>query len=657
MLKTFLCLAMLFAACSLPAREVRPAAKKAKAPRARTEKAAVKLPAAVAAPDRDFGIAVPAGTSRGAYAVKDGKGRDVLVILLMDDANRRVLQIDAETGHCDIIPVPNKSPDAVYSSILASNGRIYSVFGNQFNEYSPAEKKFTYKHRTIDLASMGLLHEAPDGTIWGICYPNADVFSYQPRGQVFTDYGRVNKENWRQYPRTIVAAPDGWVYAGIGNTTAQCVALHPATRKSHVLFTKDRPARFSPLVSLHKDGTVSCQFGKQWYTFRDGKATAVAAKPKSPVVANPRTGSQGLVYTQFPSGRQLLNLDTAAGTFTVRDKNGQTRSVKFSYPNVGAPVMDLAVNSDGLVACGGGFPFFFGTLDPRTGRTDRWFCDVQCNALRALGKDFYICGYTGGILIKFDPSKPWNVPPILRNRINKTKPGQNPVVYGNCRPDLLRPHDLTFTPDGKFYLAGGTPAYGATGGGIVLLELASGKYEVVPHTRLAKDESPESLAVLDNRRLLVGTTIHAGSGGEIKATSASLLIFDLAARKTLWISRALGKFDSVIGLEAVSPSRALALTNDKRLVLFDVDTQKAVAQQDLSAAGDFPRGQGSKVLVRHQGRFYLVFRHGFALVNPDTCQITRLWKTKASVQCGGAFHQDRTYYIGDDRHWHEAILK
>ena len=87
-------------------------------------------------------IAVPAGTSRGAYAVKDGRGRDVLVILLMDEANRRVLQIDAETGHCDIIPVPNKNPDAVYSSILASNGRIYSVFGNQFNEYNPAEKKY-----------------------------------------------------------------------------------------------------------------------------------------------------------------------------------------------------------------------------------------------------------------------------------------------------------------------------------------------------------------------------------------------------------------------------------------------------------------------------------------------------------------------------------
>ena len=148
-----------------------------------------------------------------------------------------------------------------------------------------------------------------------------------------------------------------------------------------------------------------------------------------------------------------------------------------------------------------------------------------------------------------------------------------------------------------------------------------------------------------------------GSGGEVKASSGSLLLFDLAARKTLWISRALGKVDSVIGLEPVSATRALALTSDKRLALFDVDSQKIVAKSDLSAYENFPRGQGSKVLVRHQGKFYLIFRNGFALVNPDTCQITRFWKTKAGIQCGGAFLNDRAYYIGDDRHWHEATLK
>ena len=93
---------------------------------------------------KDYGMAVKGGTARGVFAVAAEDGREYLLVWLMDNLNKRNLQIDVETGETTVVTIPNtQRGDAVYSSILASNGKCYTQFGHRFYEYDVTKKAFT----------------------------------------------------------------------------------------------------------------------------------------------------------------------------------------------------------------------------------------------------------------------------------------------------------------------------------------------------------------------------------------------------------------------------------------------------------------------------------------------------------------------------------
>ena len=70
-----------------------------------------------------YGLAVRAGTNRGLYCCQDADGRDCLVIWLQDATNDRILQVDAETGTAESIPVPQEMDFAVFSSLRSKAGK------------------------------------------------------------------------------------------------------------------------------------------------------------------------------------------------------------------------------------------------------------------------------------------------------------------------------------------------------------------------------------------------------------------------------------------------------------------------------------------------------------------------------------------------------
>lgn len=55
--------------------------------------------------------------------------------------------------------------------------------------------------------------------------PNSGLVALILKKQELVDYGYVNKENWRQYQRSIAADDAGWIYFGLGNASSQILAL------------------------------------------------------------------------------------------------------------------------------------------------------------------------------------------------------------------------------------------------------------------------------------------------------------------------------------------------------------------------------------------------------------------------------------------------
>ena len=120
-------------------------------------------------------------------------------------------------------------------------------------------------------------------------------------------------------------------------------------------------------------------------------------------------------------------------------------------------------------------------------------------------------------------------------------------------PTINRPHELLATPDGKWVFLAGTPGYGHTGGGLLLWNRETGTRTLLEHTDLIPDHSTMSLALLPDGKLLGGTTISPGTGGEQKAKEAELYILDPTTCKVEWHAVV---FPGVASYTDLTPGRA-----------------------------------------------------------------------------------------------------
>ena len=587
---------------------------------------------------KDFGRTVAGGTSRGTIAVADGQGRDSLFVFLMDDINRRSLQIDAETGETTVVPVPfEKFGDAVYASVLSKKNRIYTHYNSHFLEYDPAQKKYTVCRKTFPQMAM-FMTEAPDGVIWSATYPKCGVVSYDPANGKFTDYGSLNEENWAQYPRSIVAAEDGWIYIGIGSTRAQIVAFHPADGKVVKLLSGDaeRPNPSSAFIRRYRDGNIYARVGAVWYKLFGGAKTRLDQAPNSqvaPIVA----GEQGLFHGKFPSGKVIFarDLDLPGGTMIVRDPaTGQQKTVKFQYDNPGVPMMALAMTETGIVGGGSFFPFRFATLDPATGRKTDQIARFQCNTIVPHGKYLYLGCYSGGQILRYDPARPWTWNGTMAAK--EPSLDSNPAFYGKAHPDIHRPHGLAVSPDGKTVVMTGTPGYGLTGGGLAVLDTASGKMTVYSAKQMGwHPEASFSAAILPGNRALIGTTVDAGTGGERLAKHASLHLVDLAGGKVLRRSAALGNsVQTVRNLLSLADGTVLGVTDDQRLFRYDPARDRVLAENNFAEYGSAVGGQGPRILFADGGKIRMLFTAGVADVDPQTCRIVKMVLVKGGIGVG-----------------------
>ena len=593
---------------------------------------------------RDHGVATPISNHRGTVATVDGDGRNVVLLWLYDHrGGYALLMIDAETGKAQQFPMPyDQKGDGPFASVLSSRNRFYSHFGRHFVEFDPAVPGFTFHHETVPQMAMSMT-EDDAGRIWSGTYPNSAAACYDPGSGEFRDYGNLYDQNWAQYPRAIAADDAGWVYFGIGSTASQIVALDPVTGEATPLLAEDERAQAHAPVYRDLDGRVyghpSGQGDEGWMELYRGVRRDIA-RPEHPQRKPIIESSQSLFHQDFPDGKRLLSCDLVERTVTVEDpSDGSTHEARFDYESEGAHLMGVAHAPNGTICGGTAFPMRCFCYNPAT---DEWVNRAalcQYNTVAPTADRFWIGSYTHGTLEEWDPAEPWT-------GTERGNPDSNPVLHFECGTVINRPHDLLVFPDGKTVVMAGTPGYGLTGGGLLFWDVASKAAALLEHTDLLPEQSTMSLAPLPDGNLLGGTTVGAGTGGEVKAEESELYILDMASKKIIWHEVLFPGVQGYTDLCSLPDGRVLGVADQRRFFVFDPDSRTVVHEQDVEPElGPTTSQQGPRVfVVPGDGRIFMLFRKGVAAVDLESYEISYVAQSPVGVAAGGDYLEGRIYF-------------
>lgn len=594
----------------------------------------------------DHGVASPISNHRGVVSTVDGDGRNVVLVWLFDHrGGYALLMIDAETGKSEEFPVKfDPRQDTPYSSILSSDNKFYTHFSDHFTEFDPVKRAFTFTQKTMPQMAMSMT-EDDSGKIWSVTYPNSGLVAFDPKKRELKDYGYVNKENWRQYQRTIVSDDAGWIYFGMGNASSQIVSFDPKTGKTNAILPANERKLGTAAVYRDQNGKV---YGRalesadnDWYEFYKGEYKKIGEyKDRKPV--NQITGSQSLFHRNFPDGSILKNLDLVNRILvTENPKSKATKEVSFDYTSDGAIVMGIGTAPDGTIVGGTAFPMRFFNYDLKK---DKWVNREalgQFNALINQNKKVYFGVYAGGHLIEWDPYKPW-VPTKLDN------PQSNPVHLTTVSPDLIRPYRIIAHPDGKTIIMGGTPQYGATGGGLLFYDNQAKSRVMLKDYEVVKDQTSMSLVPLPNGKLLGGTTTSPGTGGEKRAKEALIYIMDMASKKIEWQEVLFSGVQEYSEMRMMPGGLVYGITDKKIFFVFDPATKKVVYTKDIFAEfGPTTAEQSPRIFVDGpKGELFILFAKGAIVqVMPKTYEMKLIATAPGPIKAGGDYAHGRIFFV------------
>jgi hypothetical protein len=602
----------------------------------------------------DHGVVSQFSTQRGAVATVDGNGRDVVLVWMFDHrGSYGLLMIDAETGKTDEFTLPFSADYAVFSSLLSSKNKFYTLFNKNFVEFDPVKRAITFRKEINHLMAMGMT-EDDKGVIWAATYPNSGLVSFNPETRDLKNYGFLYRQNWNQYQPYVAADKSGWIYFGIGNTSSQIIAFNPSSAKPKPMLKEPERKKGQAYVYRDLNGKVYGQSVKQtdetWYEFYKGKMHKIDKNdhpnPK-PII----TGNQALNYKDFPDGKTIKNLDLEGHKLVITDPKTKTeKTVTFDYTGDGAKIMNVAVSPDSTITGGTTFPMRFFSYNPKTGKIVNNEAFGQYDAVASQGNCFYIGVYPQGALLEWNSSKPW---------IN-TKKGTdtNPLLLATSDIPLHRPLRVLAIPDGKTIVMSGSPAYGYTGGGLLFWDREKKAATVLTDSAVILNQSTLSLVTLPGNKILGGTTTSPGTGGEAKATTAELYIMDLQTKKIDWHGAIMPGVHSYSDLCLTQEGLVYGIAELKIFFVFDPVKRIIIHQQDLQANFSTSiNNQTTRVFVvdsKHE--VYILSINDIFRVEPKSFKIDVISKTPVPIIEGGDYLDGLIYFVSGSHLYSYSLL-
>jgi hypothetical protein len=377
---------------------------------------------------------------------------------------------------------------------------------------------------------------------------------------------------------------------------------------------------------------------KKWMILYQGHVVVRDSKPAEaqPIVA----ASQSLFHDRFPDGKRLKTFNLVERIVTVEDpRTNRQKTLHFDYGGEGADIMGLAAAPDGAICGGTTFPMRFFRYDPHSDGWTRHEALGQWNTVARQGDRFFAGFYGGGGLLEWNPCADWV----------DTEPGNklsNPAFLTESAPTINRPHKLLAHPDGRTLVLAGTPGYGLTGGGLLFWDRPTVTPTLVTHDKLIPEQSTMSLVALPDGKLLGGTTISPGTGGQCKAEQAELYLLDLATKRIIWHEVVIPGVRNYLDLYLGPEGLVWGFADGSRFFVFDPATRKIVHCESTEKSwGPASYNQGPRIFVPGpKGAVYVLFQRAIAQIQPKGWKITLLARSPATIGAGGDYLDGRIYF-------------
>jgi hypothetical protein len=592
----------------------------------------------------NHGVLVKVSESRGIFATRDKAGTPLIVAMAHDQfgqgARCSLLIIDAKTGKSEQYWYPTKEQanGDVYSIMVTREGKVYTSIGNTFLEFDLEKRAWTFNGE-IDGFAMAFTR-TPDGSVYFGTYSKASLYRFNPTTRVLEKLLQLDPQ--QQYPTYIEAGKDGWVYVGLGTSRSNLVVYNPQTKELKQLV--DEATRKNGATAYVFESTDGNLYGREFGSdagrlmkLEGGKASFVEGNPPNPTRA--RTAGSinwGNMSSVFPDGGAIASFSLPGKTAEIL-MGGKKESITFDYETNGPGATSITVGPDNKIYGSTNHPMHLYSFDPaKTGVTDHGTIPQigggNFGALGVNGKYLVADSYSFGTVYEYDTSQPWNVP--------ATGEPVNPRSVGKF-PDVSRPRASVTMPNGNIVF-GGYPAYGVTGGGLVIYLAATRELVLKPAAELVPNQSTVALELLNPTTVVGGTSIETPGGGVVIAKEAELYFLDTATATVTYHAVPIPGARSILDVHVAPDGKVYGLTNDAQFFVFDPKTKTVVHKADWNQWG-VAFNPGNSMWNAPNGRVGVLLPKVLLEIQPDY-SVRKLADTPAPATTGGALLGNRLYF-------------
>ncbi len=471
-------------------------------------------------------------------------------------------------------------------------------------------------------ATVWDLDVSSDGKVWGVSYPDAQIWSYDPATSAFSAATTV--ATGQEYARSLAIVGTS-AYVGVGSTNPEIVELSLGDRSRRSTIALPSPVTSGNIAELdalgsnflavktpsgQSSGGLTVSAERRLFDLRN-RTWAVNANYS--VQKPSEADADGAFY--YVKYRQLTRVDQSGGETLVgpvgllggRDKllitttlGGTPGTWLLSYTpgeSLGAVevstleeksfpldfgptplhVKTLARSGSGFLAGGFGAPSLT-SLGPDLAVEGHY--PYSTSGAESIGEVEgsitnggvqYIGTYTGSKIFRYDPAAPW-------------QDGTNPQLVAELGASHLQDRPLAWAASGPRTFFGTVPKYGTLGGVLGIIDHDGATPRIVAEP--VPDQSVVSLAA-QGSVVYGGTSRWGGLGATPTQASAKVFAYDAATSKLLW---------SVVpqaGVEAygamlVTPDGSLWAASGTTLVQIDPATGAVVRSLDLQTVGPQP---------------------------------------------------------------------
>lgn len=629
---------------------------------------------------KDWGIPVRAVVGGGPWAGKDGRGRECLYAVMGQESNKAdmfVLQIAIETGACRRF---NPPPGISGARPCVWSERHQKLFiGASKLEPLPSQDSgwllyFDPREDRIKLAGGGVLcagkNESPvsvaegsDGTIYVGCYPDCDLFAYDPTADRVRVCGSMDDYDVYFY---VACGRDGTVAGLTRCARPHVVVFDPKTGAHRAVGPVADTDKGQGQVALQQGGDGLLYIVSHEGTFRvEGMDIIPAAKAPDPMPS-----------PALADGSRFRFLDGygekghAWRIIEIRHPDGSQQVLRLNYEADGTGIYIVRPGPDGLIYGSSILPMHFFTANPQTGELkDYGACSTASGEAYSMdwfeGK-LYFCVYTHALLCVYDPKKPYSFSALREengelvvspghwdpsgNLGFQFGPDDNPRQLGRMDNVAFRSRDMVAGPAGKIWVVS-IPDYGMWGGTLSWYDPKANRFGGA-HRHLYQDCSPISITHMrEEDLLLMGFSIYGGSGTRPRARTTGLMAWDPQADREAWRGDLGLEAVGIMDVHAMGRGLVYAIIHPypdtvlhADLVLLDPLKEKIVSRTRLDTVAGWPL----EVSFVNDARYlYGLTRRGVYRVPLGTTEVEMLWRAEPEhdLTAAGAL-LDGVYYFG-----------